>query len=181
IRHMNVNLFAIDEAHCISQWGYDFRPPYLLLTLLRELHPRVPFLALTATATAQVVEDIQDKLGFREQNVLKKSFYRDNLAYMVLEEEDKPQRMLNIIRKLGGCGIVYVRNRRETQETARFLVNEGISADFYHAGLLADLRAKKQEQWKSDEVRVIVATNAFGMGIDKPDVRFVIHLEPPDS
>lgn len=181
IRHMNVNLFAVDEAHCISQWGYDFRPPYLNISQLRDLHPAVPFLALTATATADVVVDIQEKLGFRDGVVLKKSFYRDNLAYMVLHEEDKSRRMLKIIRKLGGSGIVYVRNRRETQESARFLVNEGVSADFYHAGLPAEQRTQKQDDWKSNKTRVIVATNAFGMGIDKPDVRFVIHLEPPDS
>lgn len=181
IRHMNVSLFAVDEAHCISQWGYDFRPPYLNLTILRELHPEIPFLALTATATPDVVVDIQEKLGFTDGVVFKKSFYRDNLAYMVLHEEDKSRRMLRIIRKVGGCGIVYVRNRRETQETARFLANEGVSADFYHAGLPAEERTQKQEAWKSDRTRVIVATNAFGMGIDKPDVRFVIHLEPPDS
>lgn len=181
IRHMKVNLFAIDEAHCISQWGYDFRPPYLQLAALRELHPNVPFLALTATATAKVVDDIQDKLGFRERHVLRKSFVRENLAYMALDEEDKLGRMLRVIRKLGGSGIVYVRNRRETQETARMLVNEGVSASFYHAGLDTPERSKRQEDWKNNETRVIVATNAFGMGIDKPDVRFVIHLDIPDS
>lgn len=181
IRHMNVNLFAIDEAHCISQWGYDFRPPYLELASLRELHPQVPFLALTATATAKVVDDIQEKLGFRAPNVLRKSFVRENLAYMALEEEDKSGRMLRIIRKLGGSGIVYVRNRRETQETARMLINEGVSASFYHAGLEGPERSRRQEDWKTNVIRVIVATNAFGMGIDKPDVRFVIHLDIPDS
>ncbi len=181
IRHMKVNLFAIDEAHCISQWGYDFRPPYLQLASLRELHPQVPFLALTATATAKVVDDIQEKLGFREHHVLRKSFVRENLAYMALEEEDKLGRMLRIIRKLGGSGIVYVRNRRETQETTRMLVNEGVSASFYHAGLEGPERSKRQEDWKNNSTRVIVATNAFGMGIDKPDVRFVIHLDIPDS
>lgn len=181
IRHMNVNLFAIDESHCISQWGYDFRPAYLNISVLRDIHPDVPFLALTASATADVVVDIQEKLRFKDGVVFQKSFLRENLAYMVLKEENKSGRMLNIIRKLGGSGIVYVRNRRETQETARILVNEGISADFYHAGLSPEDRARKQDGWKSDFIRVIVATNAFGMGIDKPDVRFVIHLEPPDS
>lgn len=181
IRHMQVNLFAIDEAHCISQWGYDFRPAYLNISQLRELHPEVPYLALTATATPDVVVDIQEKLNFTEGMVHKKSFFRENLAYMVLKEENKQGRMLKIIRKLGGSGIIYVRNRRETQETARLLINEGIAADFYHAGLSADERTRKQDGWKSDQIRVIVATNAFGMGIDKPDVRFVIHLEPPDS
>lgn len=181
IRHMKVRLWAIDEAHCISQWGYDFRPPYLLLSRLREWHPEVPFLALTATATPDVVDDIQDKLAFQDGVVLRKSFLRENLAYMVLHEPDKQGRMLNIIRKLGGSGIIYVRNRRETQETTRFLLHEGISADFYHAGLSADDRTMKQDRWKNNHTRVMVATNAFGMGIDKPDVRFVIHLEPPDS
>src|SRR5690606_18838604 len=131
--------------------------------------------------TAQVVDDIQEKLGFREPHVLRKSFVRENLAYMALEEEDKLGRMLRVIRKLGGSGIVYVRNRRETQETTRMLVNEGVSASFYHAGLDGPERSKRQEDWKNNAIRVIVATNAFGMGIDKPDVRFVIHLDIPDS
>lgn len=181
IRHMKVNLYAIDEAHCISQWGYDFRPPYLQLTVLRDLHPQVPILALTATATSKVVYDIQDKLGFREHNVLRKSFVRENLAYMVLNEEDKLGRMLRVIRKIGGSGIVYVRNRRETQEITRMLINEGLSATYYHAGLDTPERSRRQEEWKSNKIRVIVATNAFGMGIDKPDVRFVIHLDIPES
>ena len=181
IRHMNVNLFAIDEAHCISQWGYDFRPSYLELIKLRDLKPNVPFLALTATATPKVVEDIQEKLGFKSKNVLSKSFKRDNLAYMVFHEDNKMGRMLKIISKIGGTGIVYVRNRRETQEVARYLLNHGIPADFYHAGLDMQTRAKKQESWTGNQTRVIVATNAFGMGIDKPDVRFVIHLDIPDS
>lgn len=181
IRYMRVNLYAVDEAHCISQWGYDFRPAYLNISSLRALHPDVPFLALTATATSSVVEDIQEKLAFSRHNVLKKSFFRENLAYMVFEEEDKMGRMLRVIRKIGGSGIVYVRNRRETQEVTRFLLREGISADFYHAGLETPLRMEKQEAWKDNRIRVMVATNAFGMGIDKPDVRFVIHLDLPDA
>jgi len=181
IKHMPVNLFAIDEAHCISQWGYDFRPPYLQLGKLKELHPDVPFLALTATATTAVIADIQDKLQFKQNNVFVKSFLRDNLGYMALEEENKAGRMIRIIQKLGGSGVVYVRNRRETQEVARYLVNIGISADFYHAGLLGKERDSKQEAWMQNRTRVIVATNAFGMGIDKPDVRFVIHLDIPES
>lgn len=181
IKHMPVNLFAIDEAHCISQWGYDFRPPYLQLGKLKELHPDVPFLALTATATTAVIADIQDKLQFKQNNVFVKSFLRDNLGYMALEEENKAGRMIRIIQKLGGAGVVYVRNRRETQEVARYLVNNGISADFYHAGLLGKERDSKQEAWMQNRTRVIVATNAFGMGIDKPDVRFVIHLDIPES
>ncbi|MEZ0453938.1 ATP-dependent DNA helicase RecQ [Sphingobacterium thalpophilum] len=181
IRYMKVNLFAVDEAHCISQWGYDFRPPYLELARLRELHPDVPFLALTATATERVIADIQRKLGFPASNVFVKSFLRDNLAYMAIEEEDKMGRMVRIIHKLGGSGIVYVRNRRETLEIARILINNGISSDYYHAGLPGPERDQKQDAWMNNNIRVIVATNAFGMGIDKPDVRFVIHLDLPDS
>lgn len=181
IRFMNVNLFAIDEAHCISQWGYDFRPPYLELIKLKELHAKVPFLALTATATERVITDIQQKLNFPKENVFVKSFLRDNLAYMAIEEEDKMGRMVRIIHKLGGSGIVYVRNRRETQEIARILINNGIASDYYHAGLSGQERDQKQDAWMTNAIRVIVATNAFGMGIDKPDVRFVIHLDLPDS
>ncbi|QBQ40363.1 RecQ family ATP-dependent DNA helicase [Sphingobacterium psychroaquaticum] len=181
IRYMKVNLFAIDEAHCISQWGYDFRPPYLQLAQLRELHRNVPFLALTATATPQVVDDIQEKLAFTTPNVFRMSFGRSNLAYMALQEDDKMNRMLRMIHKLGGSGVVYVRNRRETQEVAQYLVNHGIPADFYHAGLDNISRSQKQDRWMQQQVRVIVATNAFGMGIDKGDVRFVLHLDIPDS
>ncbi|WP_262249245.1 RecQ family ATP-dependent DNA helicase [Parapedobacter soli] len=181
IRHMKVNLFTVDEAHCISQWGYDFRPSYRYISILRQLHPHVPFLALTATATARVVADIQTQLAFSEKNVLRKSFFRENLAYMALDEEDKQGRMLRVIRRLGGSGIIYVRNRRETQETTRVLLNAGISADFYHAGLDTPERTRRQDAWMEGNIRVIVATNAFGMGIDKPDVRFVIHLDIPDS
>ncbi|MBE8719503.1 RecQ family ATP-dependent DNA helicase [Sphingobacterium pedocola] len=181
IRYMKVNLFAIDEAHCISQWGYDFRPSYLQLNQLRELHPSVPVLALTATATSRVIEDIQTQLHFKVANVLSKSFARTNLGYMAFEEEDKMGRMLRIIKKMGGSGVVYVRNRRETQEVTRVLVNHGIPADYYHAGLAMKDREQKQNAWMSNKIRVIVATNAFGMGIDKSDVRFVIHLDIPDS
>jgi len=186
IRYMKVNLFAIDEAHCISQWGYDFRPSYLHLAELRDLHPEVPFLALTATATEKVILDIQEKLHFKIKQdgstaVFTKSFVRDNLAYMALKEEHKTRRLVNIIRNTGGSGIVYVRNRKETQEIARFLIAEGISASFYHAGLSTPERAKKQEAWKKNELQVMVATNAFGMGIDKPDVRFVVHVDIPDT
>lgn len=181
ISYMNVSLIAIDEAHCISQWGYDFRPPYLQLAKLRELHPAVPVLALTATATERVVEDIQDKLLFREKNVFRKSFERKNLCYVVAADENKYRKLFSIAANIKGTGIVYVRNRRETQEVARLLRNEGYTADFYHAGLDTPLRSKKQEAWKKDEISIIVATNAFGMGIDKPDVRFVAHLGPPES
>lgn len=183
IRYMNVNLFAIDEAHCISHWGYDFRPAYLHISSLRELHPEVPFIALTATAIARVVVDIQEKLLFKpaKSRFYKKSFFRGNLAYMALYEENKMGRLLKVINKVKGSGIIYVRNRRETQEVARFLTLNSINADFYHAGLNAQDRARKQEAWKSNKIPVIVATNAFGMGIDKPDVRFVIHIDLPDS
>jgi ATP-dependent DNA helicase RecQ len=181
IRYMKVSLFAIDEAHCISQWGYDFRPAYIELTKLREIHPGTPFLALTATATPRVVEDIQDKLGFVGRQIFQKSFRRENLAYMVLAEEDKMGRMLRMIHKIGGSGVIYVRNRRETQEVAHYLINHGIPADFYHAGLDPQTRSQKQDSWMENRVRVIVATNAFGMGIDKSDVRFVLHLDIPDS
>ncbi|MFZ4863797.1 RecQ family ATP-dependent DNA helicase [Sphingobacterium sp. Mn56C] len=181
IRYMKVNLFAIDEAHCISQWGYDFRPAYLQLGELRKLHPQVPVLALTATATPPVVADIQEKLLFSAPHVMQQSFARKNLGYMALDEENKMGRMLRIIHKIGGCGIVYARNRRETQEIAWFLINHGIPADFYHAGMKMKDREAKQNAWKNNTIRIIVATNAFGMGIDKPDVRFVLHMDIPDS
>ncbi|WP_159638977.1 RecQ family ATP-dependent DNA helicase [Sphingobacterium composti Ten et al. 2007 non Yoo et al. 2007] len=181
IKYMKVNLFAIDEAHCISQWGYDFRPSYLQLSDLREAHANVPILALTASATPRVVEDIQERLNFRQKNVFSKSFARPNLGYMALYEENKMNRMLRIVKKIGGSGVIYVRNRRETQEVARFLLNHGVPSDYYHAGLTMKERESKQNSWTSNKTRVIVATNAFGMGIDKPDVRFVIHIDIPDS
>ena len=181
IRHMKVNLIAIDEAHCISQWGYDFRPPYLHLDELRAIHPEVPVLALTATATKRVIIDIQGKLKFNQPNVLRKSFERKNLSYVVFNEENKFRKLLNITKKVKGCGIIYVRNRRETQEVSRFLNQQSIPSDFYHAGLDTVVRGRKQESWKNNQVRIIVATNAFGMGIDKPDVRFVVHLDLPES
>lgn len=181
IRHMNVNLIAIDEAHCISQWGYDFRPPYLHLYELRELHPQIPVLALTATATRRVAIDIQEKLKFKKGLVLRKSFERKNLSYLVYNEENKLRKLISIAKNVKGSGIVYVRNRRETQDVARQLNMEGISSEFYHAGLDTPVRMKKQTAWKNSDLRVMVATNAFGMGIDKADVRFVVHLDLPDS
>jgi ATP-dependent DNA helicase RecQ len=181
IRHMQVNLIAIDEAHCISQWGYDFRPPYLHLAELREIHPNIPILALTATATVRVAADIQAKLNFKDPQVFRKSFERKNLSYLVYNEENKLRKLFSIAKNVKGTGIVYVRNRRETQEVARQLSMQGISADFYHAGLDTPLRMKKQTAWKNSETKVIVATNAFGMGIDKADVRFVVHLDLPES
>ncbi len=178
---MKLNLITVDEAHCISQWGYDFRPSYLRISDLRKIFPETPILALTATATQKVVEDIQDKLLFREKNVLQKSFRRDNLIYLVRDKEDKMGYLTDTIRKAKGTGIVYVRSRKKTREIALMLQQQDIKADFYHAGLAPDLRSVKQDKWMSGEIRVIVATNAFGMGIDKPDVRFVIHLDLPDS
>lgn len=181
IGYMKVNLIAIDEAHCISQWGYDFRPPYLKIKNLREIHPNVPILALTATATPFVREDIVQKLALKNASVFVKSFERKNLSYVVFNLEDKRQKLLEVAGNVKGTGLVYVRNRRETTEIAYFLQRNGIAADFYHAGIEKDLRFKKQEAWKNDAIRIMVATNAFGMGIDKPNVRFVIHLDLPES
>ena len=181
IKYMNVNLIAVDEAHCISQWGYDFRPSYLHIADLRELHPNVPVLALTATATEEVSEDIRQKLLFKNAAVYKKSFARKSISYVVQNEENKFRKMLDVARGVKGSGIVYVRSRKEAAEVSKFYNENGIKADFYHAGLETGLRSQKQENWKNGRSRVIVATNAFGMGIDKADVRFVIHKEPPDS
>lgn len=178
---MNVNLIAVDESHCISQWGYDFRPSYLNISKLREQKPNVPFLALTATATPEVVIDIQKQLQFKQEHVLQKSFERKNLSYSVLQEEDKFNRLLKILNAVKGTSVVYVRSRKRTKEVASFLIKNGISADFYHAGLSNDDRNKKQNNWINDITRVIVSTNAFGMGIDKPNVRSVVHLDLPDS
>ncbi|MDB5111474.1 MAG: recombinase RecQ [Mucilaginibacter sp.] len=181
IKYMNVNLIAVDEAHCISQWGYDFRPPYLHIADLRELHPDVPVIALTATATAEVRIDIQEKLQFKNPVVFQKSFERKNISYVVQHTESKQRKMLDIAHGVKGSGIVYVRSRKECSEIAKLYNDNNISADYYHAGLSADVRSKKQEGWKNNHIRIIVATNAFGMGIDKPDVRFVIHKDLPDS
>lgn len=179
---MNISLVAVDEAHCISQWGYDFRPSYLNIARLRDFIPgNIPFLALTATATPKVADDIMEKLGFREKNILRMSFARKNISYLVRTADDKNAYLINTLNRFGGSGIVYVRSRKRTKEVAVMLLRNGISADYYHAGLSDELREKKQFSWSSGEVRVIVATNAFGMGIDKPDVRFVIHWDIPDS
>ncbi|MCX6235149.1 MAG: RecQ family ATP-dependent DNA helicase [Bacteroidetes bacterium] len=181
LHRMKVTLLAIDEAHCISQWGYDFRPPYLKIAVLREFFPASPVLALTATATVPVVKDIQDKLKFRTENVFQGSFERSNLVYFVFKEEDKYGRLLKITKKVRGSGIVYVRNRRKTKEISDLLNKNQVTADFYHAGLDTSVRDKKQDAWIAGKNRVIVATNAFGMGIDKPDVRFVVHMDITDS
>jgi ATP-dependent DNA helicase RecQ len=181
VNKMNVNLIAVDESHCISQWGYDFRPSYLKIAEIREFLPGIPILALTATATPQVVEDIMGKLNFREKNVFQKSFERKNLTYRVDQVEDKSRRLLNYCQDLTGSAIVYVRNRKKTREISDFLNLNKISADYYHAGLSHELRNLKQEEWQKGKKKVIVATNAFGMGIDKPDVRLVAHIDLPDS
>ncbi|MBL0342619.1 MAG: RecQ family ATP-dependent DNA helicase [Bacteroidetes bacterium] len=181
IQKMNVCLFAIDEAHCISQWGYDFRPSYMRIAEIRDLHPSVPILALTASATPEVRTDIMKQLAFKKEHLFQKSFARENLNYLCYHMEDKQRKMIEIFSKVRGTGIVYVRNRKRTREYAQLLQQYKISADFYHAGLSAQLRNEKQDQWKSGKTRVMVCTNAFGMGIDKPDVRTVIHMDLPDS
>lgn len=181
IGQLDVNLIAVDEAHCISQWGYDFRPSYLRIAELRDLIPDVPLLAVTATATTQVIEDIQEQLKFRKKNVFRTSYFRSNLVYLVRNEEDKINYLVKAVQKAKGTGIVYVKSRKLTREISDLLRKNNISADYYHAGLNYKIRSAKQEAWKSGKCRVIVSTNAFGMGIDKADVRFVIHLEAPDS
>ena len=181
LSQMKVNLVTVDEAHCISQWGYDFRPSYLNIVQIRKILPGVTFLALTATATPRVVDDIQEKLGFKKKHVLQVSFQRENLTYLVRNIENKYGYLLETLQKVKGSGIIYVRSRKGTREIAEELVKQGISADFYHAGLTTSVRSDKQDAWISGKTRVIVATNAFGMGIDKPDVRFVIHFAPPES
>ncbi len=180
LQEMNVSFIVVDEAHCISQWGYDFRPDYLQIGKLRDLVD-APVIALTATATPQVADDIMDRLCFEEKCLIKSGFERPNLSYIVRRSEDKLGQMLNICSSVDGTGIVYVRSRKKTEELAAFLSANGISSSFYHAGLGPDSRSDRQAKWKSGEIRVMVCTNAFGMGIDKPDVRFVIHFDVPDS
>lgn len=174
LKDLPIGLIAVDEAHCISQWGYDFRPSYLNIAAVRELLPGVPVLALTATATPETIEDIQDKLGFKEKNVLRKSFHRENLTYVVRRTDNKDEQVAHILSKVPGSAIVYVRNRKRAQELAEFL-----HTDYYHAGLTTKERNDRQQAWTEGKTRVIVATNAFGMGIDKPDVRLVIHYDLP--
>jgi ATP-dependent DNA helicase RecQ len=181
VQQMNVNLLTVDEAHCISQWGYDFRPSYLQIAETRPLIPDAPVLAVTATATPQVAQDIMDKLQFREKNLLQKSFARKNLVYVVRQTEDKLKMLLKICHTIHGSGIVYVRNRKSTKDLADLLLKNHCSADYYHAGLNAEIRNKKQDGWKRGSIRIMVCTNAFGMGIDKPDVRLVVHMELPES
>jgi ATP-dependent DNA helicase RecQ len=179
--HLPVSLIAVDEAHCISQWGYDFRPSYLRISEVRAYFPGKPVIALTASATGPVVEDIQAQLQFSKGRVFRQSFARLNLRYVVQHEENKFQRLLKVIGNLGGSGVVYVRNRRRTGELAKALSAAGVSALAYHAGMKYDDRKSVQDEWIANRARVIAATNAFGMGIDKPDVRFVVHLDLPDS
>ena len=181
IQKMNINLLAIDEAHCISQWGYDFRPPYLKIAEIRSLIPKVPVIAVTATATPEVAKDIMNKLEFNNGNFIKQSFYRDNLIYNTIKEENKELRLFQLLKEIKGTAVVYVRSRKKTREIAQNLVKKGISANFYHAGLSPTERDKRQSQWLSGKTRVMLATNAFGMGIDKADVRLVVHLDIPDS
>lgn len=181
LRHINISFITVDEAHCISQWGYDFRPSYLNIADIRTMKPGTPILALTATATPDVVNDIQEKLHFEKKNVFKMSFERKNLAYIVRTVGDKDYEMIHILRCVGGAAIVYCRSRKHTKEIAALLNKNGIKSTFYHAGLLPTVKDERQRAWQNDEIRVIVATNAFGMGIDKPDVRMVIHIDCPDS
>jgi len=181
LHKMQVNLIAVDESHCISHWGYDFRPPYLKIAEIRNILPDTPIIALTATATKKVKQDIQEKLLFAKPRVVQGSFQRENLSYSVLYEEDKMKKLLDIITKVGGSGVVYVRSRKQTRKTAEFLVENGVNAGYYHAGLESKTRTEKQDHWTNNKIQVIVSTNAFGMGIDKPDVRFVVHLDIPDS
>lgn len=181
LRSMQVSLITVDESHCISQWGYDFRPAYLKIAEIRQLLPGVPVIALTATATPEVVKDIQERLQFRQENVFRMSFERKNLAYIVRHTEDKDGEMLHILQRVNGSSIVYTRNRRKTKEIAQLLNRNHITATFYHAGLSDDTKDLRQKAWLKGEYRVMVATNAFGMGIDKPDVRLVIHADVPDS
>ena len=181
LRSMKVSMITVDESHCISQWGYDFRPAYLKIAEIRELLPGVPVLALTATATPEVVKDIQSRLNFREENVFRMSFERKNLAYIVRKTDNKTGELLHILKRIDGSAIIYVRNRRRTKEITELLMQEGITADFYHAGLDNAVKDLRQKRWQNGEIRVMVATNAFGMGIDKPHVRIVLHIDLPDS
>ena len=181
LRQMNVSLIVVDEAHCISQWGYDFRPSFLRIAQVRKLFPNVPVLALTATATPVVVEDIQRRLAFRQPNVFSMSFARDNLSYVVRPTEEKVAELIHILHAVPGTAIVYARSRLRTKQICDELNRAGIHADFYHAGLYVEDKEDKQNKWTSNECRVMVATNAFGMGIDKPDVRLVVHVDMPNS
>ena len=181
LKHMKVSFITVDEAHCISQWGYDFRPSYLQIAVIRKLVPNVPILALTATATPDVIDDIQERLGFTEKNVFRMSFERKNLVYVVRQAEDKEAEMVHILQSIPKTAIVYCRSRKRTKEVAQLLMQYGISATWYHAGLEPAVKDQRQSEWQHDKVHVMVATNAFGMGIDKADVRVVVHMDCPSS
>ena len=181
LKHMKVSFITVDEAHCISQWGYDFRPSYLQIAQIRDFVPDAPLLALTATATPEVVSDIKRQLKFKTENVFRMSFVRKNLSYVVRETEDKAAQLVHILRSMPGSAIVYVRSRRHSSDIAKMLNEQGVSATFYHAGLEPVVKDMRQDKWQHDKVRVMVATTAFGMGIDKPDVRLVIHTDCPSS
>lgn len=181
VKKMKVSFITVDEAHCISQWGYDFRPSYLKITEIRKLVPHAPVLALTATATPAVVDDIQDRLGFRERNVFKMSFARENLSYVVRVATDKNTELIHILRSMNSCSIVYVRSRKRAKEISQLLNDNGLCSTFYHAGLEPTVKDQRQEDWQNDRIQIMVATNAFGMGIDKPDVRVVVHADSPSS
>ena len=181
IRRVNVSMITVDEAHCISQWGHDFRPAYREISKIREIFPQAPLLALTATATEEVISDIQAQLSFREKNVIRMSFERKNLSYIVRNTENKAQELLRILNRIEGSTIIYTQNRKKTQEVAEFLIANGYTAEYYHAGLSSNAKDEREERWKSGKSRIMVATNAFGMGIDKPDVRIVLHTDMPSS
>ena len=181
VKKMRVSFITVDEAHCISQWGYDFRPAYLEIANIRKHIPQAPVLALTATATPEVIDDIQDRLGFKEKNVFRMSFARSNLSYVVRTATDKYAELIHILKIMNSCSIVYVRSRKRAKETAELLNNNGLNATFYHAGLEPAVKDQRQKDWQSDQTQIMVATNAFGMGIDKPDVRVVVHIDCPSS
>ena len=181
VMKMKINLIAVDEAHCVSQWGYDFRPPYLKIAEIREVLKNIPVIALTATATPKVCEDIVEKLGFKKENIFRSSFERENISLIVRKTENKDQKLIEILQNVKGSGIIYVRNRKKTKDISEFLKRNRFSADFYHAGLDNETRSMKQDNWIKNKTKIIACTNAFGMGIDKPDVRVVVHLDLPES